>query len=75
MPLFSVGVTNVEDLEGRSGAVRAAVGSEVRRVLAELGVGSEALLPMNYLQAMALWRSRLPRVVERSHVPRALASV
>jgi hypothetical protein len=75
MPLFSVGVVNVSDLEGRSGAARAAIGNEVRLVLAELGVGSEALLPLNYLQAMALWRNRLTRAVERSHVPRALASL
>lgn len=75
MPLFSVCVENLEDLDGKSALVRAAVGSQVRGVLASLGLGGEALLPLNELQAIALWKSRLPRMVERSHVPRALASV
>jgi hypothetical protein len=70
LPLFSVRVSSLADLSDASATARIAAGNAVRLALAELGVGSEPLVPSNELLAIALWKSRAFRVVERSRVPR-----
>jgi hypothetical protein len=54
----SVGIENTEDLRNRTTAELGAAANDVRRTLADLAIADEALCPMNYLEAIALWTTR-----------------
>jgi hypothetical protein len=54
----SVGIENTSDLRIRSTAELGAAANAVRHTLADLAIADEALFPMNYLEAIALWTTR-----------------
>jgi hypothetical protein len=54
----SVGIENTEDLRNRSTRELGGAANDVRRTLADLAIADEALFPMNYLEAIALWTTR-----------------
>jgi hypothetical protein len=53
-----VGIENTEDFQDRSTRELGSAAHQVRRTLADLAISDEALFPMNYLQAAALWTTR-----------------
>ena len=55
---YSVGIENTSDLRNRSTAELGAAANAVRHTLAGLAIADEALFPMNYLEAIALWTTR-----------------